>query len=101
MNESIDENLSGNTELKNLPNAGGILAMGIISIVFAGLVGLILSIISLSLSGKAIRTYEANSSAYTESSYKNVKAGKVCAIIGLSISGLALLIILVAVAANA
>lgn len=79
---------------KTLPSSGGILAMGIISIVLAGLIGVILAIIALSLSGKAEREYQANPGEYREGSYKNMKAGKVCAIIGISISALAIIIII-------
>lgn len=84
-----------------LPNAGGILAMGIISIVFAGLIGVILGIISISMGGTALRNVAAQPDRYTESSIKNVKAGRTCGIVGLCISGLALLIIFAAVIANA
>ena len=83
-----------------LPNSGGILAMGIISIVFAGSVGFILGIISLALSGPALRLYNEHPDKYTESSYKNAKAGKVCAIIGVSLAGLVLLFLAIALAAN-
>ena len=79
---------------KTLPSSGGILAMGIISIVLAGLIGVILAIIALSLSGKAEREYKTNPGEYREGSYKNMKAGKVCAIIGISISVLAIIIII-------
>lgn len=97
-NETIDQDTvtvqATNTAKQKLPNSGGILTMGILSIVFAGLIGMILGIISLNLSGKAIAEYKRNPDMYEESSYKNVKAGKVCAIIGLSLLGLAILIIL-------
>ena len=36
--------------------------------------------------------YQANPSMYTESSLKNINAGKICAIIGIVISGLLMLI---------
>lgn len=84
-----------------LPNAGGILAMGIISIVFAGMIGIILGIISISLGGTALRNVAANPEKYTQASIKNARAGRTCGIIGLCISGLVLLIILAAVIANA
>lgn len=101
MNESIDNGLTEATGTKTLPNSGGILAMGIMSIIFAGLIGLTLGIISLSLSGKALSLYNNHPDQYTVSSLKNVKAGKVCAIIGLSISGLAFIILILALIANA
>ncbi len=86
---------------QTLPNAGGVLTLGILSLIFIGLLGLIMGIISVSLSGKALEAYRMNPDKYTESSYKNVNAGKICGIIGMSISGLALIIIIVVAVANA
>lgn len=97
-NQIIDtESKSAPAVKQKLPNSGGILTMGILSIVFAGGIGIILGIIALSLSGGAIGKYNANPELYTESSFKNAKAGKVCAIIGVS---LAALVILIVIAAN-
>lgn len=101
MSDILDSNTNYNAPKENVPNAGGVLTMGIISIVFAGIIGLILSIISLSLASKSRQMYFDNPERYNESSFKQLNAGRVCAIIGISISGLALLIILMAVAANA
>ena|SRR3989338_6358058 len=83
-----------------LPNSGGILALGILSIVFAGSVGLILGIIGMSMAGPALRNYAENPGKYTESSLKNAKAGKVCSIIGTSLAGAVLLILLFALLVN-
>jgi len=83
-----------------IPNSGGILALGILSIVLAGSVGIILGIIGMSLSGPALRTYAANPGKYTESSVKNARAGKICSIIGTCLAGAVLLIVLVAVLVN-
>jgi hypothetical protein len=72
-----------------LPNGTAALVLGIISIVGCfcyGLVGLICGIIALVLSNKDMRLYNMNPSAYTQGSLSNLKAGKVCAIIGLSLS---------------
>lgn len=81
-----------------LPNSTGVLVMGIISIATCwcyGVPGIVLGIISLSLGGKAKKLYEANSSLYTLSSFKNLKAGRTCAIIGLSLSALYLLFLII------
>ena len=96
LNETLDQNTIQpmSTGQESLPNAGGILTMGILSIVFAGLIGMILAIISLSLSGKALEEYRKNPNAYSLSSYKNVKAGRVCSIVGLSLLGLVILILI-------
>ena len=91
-------------ELKNesiqvpLPNASTILMLGIFSIVIAfccgifAIAALVLGIVALALAPKTIEMYNANPGKYTESSFKNVSAGKICAIIGVVISGLLLLI---------
>ena len=74
-----------------LPNSTAVLVLGIISIVGCacyGIVGIVCGIIALVLNGKDMRLYNANTSAYTTGSLKNLKAGKVCAIIGLSLSAL-------------
>ena len=65
-----------NTAPIALPNAGGILAMGILSIIFVGLIGVILGIISVSMGGKALAEYKMNPSKYTVASYKNANAGR-------------------------
>ena len=75
---------------QTLPNSVGVLVMGIISIATCwcyGLAGLTLGIISLVLAGKAKKLYEENPSIYTESSYKNMRAGRICAIVGTCLSG--------------
>jgi hypothetical protein len=81
-----------------LPNSSAILMLGIFSIVIAfccgifAMVGLILGIVALALAPKAIEMYNAEPGKYTESSFKNVSAGKICAIIGVAVSGLLMLI---------
>lgn len=79
---------------QSLPNATAVLVLGILSIVTCccyGIVGVILAIIALVLSKKDRELYSMNTGAYTESSYKNLNAGRVCAIIGLILSILDLL----------
>jgi hypothetical protein len=88
---------------QTLPNSSGILVMGIISLVFSlfffcylfpAIVSIILGAIALSMSSSAQKMYNVNPQAYTPSSYNNMKAGKICAIIGLSISGAVIVIVL-------
>jgi len=79
---------------QSLPNATVVLVLGILSIVFCccyGILGLIPAIIALVLSKKDRALYEMNPTAYTLSSYKNLNAGRVCAIIGLILNILSLL----------
>jgi len=81
-----------------LPNSTAILVLGIISIALCwcyGVIGVTLGIIALVLSGKSMALYKANSEAYSVGSYNNAKAGKICAIIGLCLSGLVLIWIVV------
>jgi len=84
-----------------LQNSTAVLILGIFSIVtswccgFIAFVGLVLGIVALTLSSKAIAMYQENPGKYTEGSFKNVNAGKICAIIGIVISGILILIGLV------
>jgi hypothetical protein len=80
-----------------LPNATPVLVLGIISIIGSccyGIVGLICGIIALVLAKKSTTQYNANPSAYTVSSLKNVNAGRICAIIGLILSALYLIVVI-------
>ena len=84
-----------------LPNSTGVLVLGILSIIFCwtwGVAGLILGIISLTMSGKASALYLANPNQYSLSSYNNMKAGRVCAIIGTILSALFLIYIIIMIA---
>ena len=86
------------TPLQQLPNSTAVLVLGILSIVLCwcyGLVGIVVGIIALVMSGKAKREYTDNFGKYSESSYKNLNAGKVCAIIGTCLSGLYLVFVIV------
>ena len=82
-----------------LPNANATLALGIISIVVCflyGIPGLICGIIALSLHQKDKRIHSTDPARYAES-FKNAKAGYICAIIGTSLSGLYMIILIIAV----
>lgn len=87
--ETVNQQFNQQFGQQMLPNSTAVLVLGIISIVGCfcyGIVGLILGIIALVLSGKAKKLYEANPTMYTEASYKNMKAGRICGIIGLCLS---------------
>lgn len=82
----------------SLPNSGAVLTLGIISIALCwcyGVVALTCGIIALVLANKSLVIYKANPSIYTLSSYNNLKAGRVCAIIGLCLSALMVLYVIV------
>ena len=83
-----------------LPNATIVLVLGIISIVaccFYGL-GIILGIVAIVLAAKDKKLFAAEPELYTASSLKNLNAGRVCGIIGLSLSALYLILIIVVIA---
>jgi ABC-type phosphate transport system permease subunit len=84
-----------------LPNANTVLVLGIISILscfWFSLIGLTLGIIALVMASKSNKLFQQNPKMYTQASYKNLKAGKVCAIIGTCLSAIYLLIITIFVA---
>jgi len=81
-----------------LPNSTPVLVLGILAILSCccyGVPGLILGIIGLVLGNKDIALYKNNPNAYTPSSYKNSKAGRVCSIIALILSALYVLLMVV------
>jgi hypothetical protein len=82
----------------NTPNSVGALVLGILSIVFCwcyGILAIILGIIALVLANNGERTYKADPNRYTLASYKNLKAGRICAIIGMCLGGLYIIAIII------
>lgn len=74
---------------ETLPDSTAVLVLGILSIlgtICYGVLGLILGILAVAMSSKPTRLYRANPGRYSHSSYSNMKAGKICGIIGLCIS---------------
>ncbi|NII85145.1 CCC motif membrane protein [Pedobacter sp. SG908] len=79
---------------QSLPNSTIVLVLGILSIAFCccyGILGLIPAIIALVLSKKDKALYAVNPAMYSLSSFKNLNAGRICAIIGLVLNILSLL----------
>jgi M penetrans paralogue family 26 len=74
-----------------LPNATAVLVMGILSIVICG-IGVVLGIIALVLAKKDTELYNAGMEIYAPSSYSNLKAGKICGVIGIILSSLFILV---------
>jgi hypothetical protein len=74
----------------NLPNARKVLVLGVLSLIFSSwyfaIIGVILSLRALLLANHDLALYNKNKSGYSLNSYNNLKAGRVCAIIGLSVS---------------
>ncbi|MFN0291227.1 MULTISPECIES: CCC motif membrane protein [Pedobacter] len=86
---------------QSLPNATAVLVLGILSILTCccyGIIGLILGIIALILAKKDKTLYAANLGIYSESSLKNLNAGRICAIIGIVFSAIYLLLNIVFIA---
>lgn len=80
---------------KDLPNSTAVLVLGIVSIVLSfcyGIFGITLGIIALVLSNKDLKLYNQNPEIYT--GIQNLRAGRICGIIGLSIGALFFLFIL-------
>ena len=76
----------GNRVPEDLPNSTAILVLGILSIIFAGFIGIILAIIALGTAKNARYAYEDYPGDYTEASYARVNAGRICAIVGLCLA---------------
>jgi len=80
-----------------LPNASAVLVLGILSIIlcccYGG--GGILGIISLVLASRDEKLYQADPQKYLPGSIKNLRAGKVCSIVGLCLCAIYLLLIII------
>lgn len=74
---------------KDLPNATAVLVLGILSLVFCwcyGFVGLVLGILAVAIASGLRRAYLEHPEEYTEASYKNLSAGRVCGIVGICVA---------------
>ncbi|MBL4663419.1 MAG: DUF4190 domain-containing protein [Flavobacteriaceae bacterium] len=86
-------------EQQKLPNLTLILVFGIVSIVTCccyGIIGLIFGIIAIVMAKKAAAVYLENPEQYT--GYSNVKTGKILAIIGIILSGIYVIVNIIAIA---
>jgi hypothetical protein len=84
----------GNGGPQTTPNSAPVLVLGILSIVFCwcyGLLSVVMGIVALVLASAGEKEYNLNPQLYSISSYKNLKAGKTCAIIGLCLAGLSII----------
>jgi len=81
----------------DLPNSTGALVLGIISIVCfccCNFIGIVLGIIGIVLGSKAVSLYNQSPGVYTEKSFKNANAGKICSIIGLVLCSLTIILVI-------
>jgi len=82
---------------QTLPHSTAVLVLGILSIVTCccyGIIGVICGILAIVWANKDQLLYDANPGIFSLSSLKNLKAGKICGIVGLCLSALYILIIL-------
>ena len=85
---------NNNTNAMQLPNATAVLVLGILSIVVCFICG----IVALVISNKDMALYRANPELYTTSSYNNIKAGRICAIIGIALQVLGIIVYIILIA---
>ncbi len=98
VNQQFNQQFAQSFGQPQLPNSTAVLVLGIVSIVGCscyGIVGLITGIIALVLAGKANALLRQNPGKYSEASLKNLKAGRVCAIIGTSLSAVFLIVFII------
>ena len=83
---------------QTVPNSVAVLVLGIISIVMCwcyGIISVILAIVAVVLASQGEKIYQANPQQFSIASYKNLRAGKICAIIGLSLGALFLIYVII------
>ena len=85
---------NNNTNTMQLPNATAVLVLGILSIVVCFICG----IVALVISNKDMALYRANPELYTTSSYNNIKTGRICAIIGIALQVLGIIVYIIVIA---
>jgi len=95
MTDQNKDYLSNNnsTEMQ-LPNATATLVLGILSIVVCFICGSV----ALVISNKDMALYRADPGQYSVASYNNIKAGRICAIIGIGLQVLGLIIYIIFIA---
>ena len=90
-------NSTNGQSLQQLPNSTASLVLGIISIALCwcyAIVGIVTGIIGLIMGNKAVALYKQSPDVFSEASYKNANAGKICSVIGLILSGLYVILII-------
>ncbi len=97
--QNVNQPINNQFGLMPVPNSTAVLVLGICSIFpgcfCLGLIGIVCGIIALVLANKGMAFYNSNPNNYSIASFNNLKAGKICAIIGLCLSSLILIIYIV------
>ena len=96
-NQTVQNQQPFNTQI-SVPNSVAVLVLGIVSIALCwcyGIIGIASGIVALILAGKAKALYEEDPDNYTIASYNNLKAGRICAIIGTILSAIYIVVIIV------
>lgn len=96
----VQEDQNYNQPQVSLPNATAVLILGIVSIIMCCCYGsgLVLGIIALILANRDMKRYFANPGMFTAASYSNLRAGRVCAIIAVSIAAIYIIFMVVIIA---
>ena len=86
--------------LLNLSTEGTLVKMGglrqsLIMILFMSMLAMIHGIIALVMAKKEMALYNANPGMYTPASLSNIKTGRICAIIGIVLQGVAVLVYII------
>lgn len=80
----------------DIPHSKTVLVLGVLSIPTCfcfGIVGIIIAFFAFHLHKKAILSYTSNSEKYRKTSYNNLKTGKICATVGLTLGLMYLLFV--------
>ena len=78
---------------ETVPNSTAVLVLGIISIPCCcfSIIGVALGVVALFLAKEGLSSYNSNPIHYSQTSYNNLRSGRVCAIIGLVLSSISLI----------
>jgi hypothetical protein len=93
-NRDYLSNTNINLNVTPLPNATSTLVLGILSIVVCFICG----IVALAISSKDLAMYRNNPELYSPASYSNIKTGRICAIIGIALQGIGLIVYIILIA---
>jgi len=95
-NEQTNQTGAPHSFQHEIPNASVVLILGIIALIisfFNSLVGIVAGVVSLVMARNAERLYNETPRLYTLSSFSNIRSGKTCAIIGIVIAVLKIILI--------